>query len=155
MLSPSLRKSVTDLTRRPARAVLTVLTLALAVASISFFAIPSLIDRAMQQEVRAGHLADLRLSMRPVQLTDRQLSALAGRHPDVRFILAHIAGGGDWEHSLAAVRDVSNVLVDLSGSGVFDRTGPARLALITCGGEFDEDLRSYRDNVVVLASPAA
>lgn len=47
-----------------------------------------------------------------------ELCALAARHPDVRFILAHIAGGGDWEHSLAAVRDVPNVLVDLSGSGV-------------------------------------
>ena len=55
----SLRKSVTDLTRRRARTVFTVLTLALAVASISFFAIPTLIDRAMQQEVRAGRLADV------------------------------------------------------------------------------------------------
>src|SRR2546430_5807978 len=25
--------------------------------------------------------------------------ALAERHPDVRFILAHIGGGGDWQHS--------------------------------------------------------
>ncbi|HXF94732.1 MAG TPA: amidohydrolase family protein [Gemmatimonadales bacterium] len=46
-----------------------------------------------------------------------ELCALAGRHPDVAFILAHIAGGGDWEHSLAALRDHPNVLVDLSGSG--------------------------------------
>src|SRR2546426_12656085 len=29
-----------------------------------------------------------------------------------------IGGGGDWLHSLRAVRDVSNVYVDLSGSGV-------------------------------------
>lgn len=47
-----------------------------------------------------------------------ELCALAARHPGVSFILAHIAGGGDWEHSLAAVRDVPNVFVDLSGSGV-------------------------------------
>ena len=47
-----------------------------------------------------------------------ELVALAHRHPGVAFILAHIAGGGDWEHSLAAVRDVPNVYVDLSGSGV-------------------------------------
>ena len=46
-----------------------------------------------------------------------ELCALAGRHPDVRFILAHIAGGGDWQHSLAALRAAANVLVDLSGSG--------------------------------------
>ncbi|HTY07238.1 MAG TPA: amidohydrolase family protein [Gemmatimonadales bacterium] len=47
-----------------------------------------------------------------------ELCALALRHPDVSFILAHIGGGGDWLHSLAAVRDVPNVFVDLSGSGV-------------------------------------
>jgi uncharacterized protein len=47
-----------------------------------------------------------------------ELCALARRHPRVHFLLAHIGGGGDWIHSLAAVRDVPNVLVDLSGSGV-------------------------------------
>ena len=47
-----------------------------------------------------------------------ELCALAGRHPDVAFILAHIGGGGDWLHSLHAVRGVPNVYVDLSGSGV-------------------------------------
>lgn len=47
-----------------------------------------------------------------------ELGRLAHRHPDVAFILAHIAGGGDWQHSLPAVRDLPNVFVDLSGSGV-------------------------------------
>lgn len=47
-----------------------------------------------------------------------ELAALAARHPAVSFILAHIGGGGDWQHSLAAVRPIPNVLVDLSGSGV-------------------------------------
>jgi hypothetical protein len=47
-----------------------------------------------------------------------ELCALARRHPEVAFILAHIGGGGDWLHSLRAVRDVPNVYVDLSGSGV-------------------------------------
>jgi predicted TIM-barrel fold metal-dependent hydrolase len=47
-----------------------------------------------------------------------ELCTLARRHPDVAFILAHIGGGGDWLHSLSAVRDVPNVYVDLSGSGV-------------------------------------
>ncbi len=36
---------------------------------------------------------------------------------------------------------------------LFDRTGPPRLALVTCGGEFDPARRSYRDNIVVLAEP--
>jgi uncharacterized protein len=47
-----------------------------------------------------------------------ELCTLARRHGEVAFILAHIGGGGDWLHSLHAVRDVPNVYVDLSGSGV-------------------------------------
>jgi uncharacterized protein len=47
-----------------------------------------------------------------------ELGALARRHPAVPFILAHIGGGGDWAHSLRAVRPLDNVYVDLSGSGV-------------------------------------
>ena len=46
------------------------------------------------------------------------LVRLAARHPDTTFILAHIGGGGDWAHSCAALRDVPNVVVDLSGSGI-------------------------------------
>jgi uncharacterized protein len=47
-----------------------------------------------------------------------ELATLARRHSGVGFILAHIGGGGEWGHSLAAVQEVSNVYVDLSGSGV-------------------------------------
>lgn len=47
-----------------------------------------------------------------------ELGRLAARHPRVNFLLAHIGGGGDWIHSLAAVHHLPNVLVDLSGSGV-------------------------------------
>jgi hypothetical protein len=38
-------------------------------------------------------------------------------------------------------------------SSLFSRTGPPRLVLITCGGPFLPELRSYRDNVVVVAEP--
>ena len=55
-----------------------------------------------------------------------ELARLAVRHPSVAFILAHIGGGGDWQHTLPVVADVPNVYVDLSGSGVdrgmLDRT---------------------------------
>ena len=47
-----------------------------------------------------------------------ELSRLAARHPRANFILAHIGGGGDYQHTFAAVRDVPNVYLDLSGSGV-------------------------------------
>jgi len=46
------------------------------------------------------------------------LVRLACRHPRANFILAHIGGGGDYQHTFAAVRDVPNVYLDLSGSGV-------------------------------------
>jgi hypothetical protein len=47
-----------------------------------------------------------------------ELGQLAARHPTTAFILAHLGGGGDWLHSLAAVRRLPNVFIDLSGSGV-------------------------------------
>ena len=47
-----------------------------------------------------------------------ELSRLAARHPRANFILAHIGGGGDYQHTFAAVRDMPNVYLDLSGSGV-------------------------------------
>lgn len=64
-----------------------------------------------------------------------ELARLAMRHPAVSFILAHIGGGGDWQHTLPALAEVPNVYVDLSGSGVdrgmLDRTlaavGAARM----------------------------
>ncbi len=64
-----------------------------------------------------------------------ELGRLAERHANVAFILAHIGGGGDYAHTFPAVRDLPNVYLDLSGSGV-DRgmlddalaaVGPARL----------------------------
>jgi uncharacterized protein len=47
-----------------------------------------------------------------------ELGALARRHPGTTFILAHIGGGGDYLHTFAAVADLANVVLDLSGSGV-------------------------------------
>lgn len=46
------------------------------------------------------------------------LARLAVRHPNTRFILAHIGGGGDYMHTFPAVADVPNIFPDLSGSGV-------------------------------------
>jgi predicted TIM-barrel fold metal-dependent hydrolase len=63
------------------------------------------------------------------------LGRLATRHPGVSFLLAHIGGGGDYAHTFAAVRDIPNVYLDLSGSGVdrgmlddaLEAVGPQRL----------------------------
>jgi hypothetical protein len=43
---------------------------------------------------------------------------------------------------------------ELPTGDLFDRAGDRRLALITCGGEFDRSTGHYRDNVVVVAEPA-
>lgn len=61
------------------------------------------------------------------------LARLARRHPAVTFILAHIGGGGDYQHTYAAIRDVPNIVADLSGSGV-DR-GMLDEAVVTLGAQ--------------------
>ena len=61
------------------------------------------------------------------------LSRLAQRHPRTTFILAHLGGGGDWAHTLPAVRDTPNIYPDASGSGV-DR-GMLDAALDTLGAQ--------------------
>ncbi len=80
-----------------------------------------------------------------------ELGRLAARHPRVAFILAHIGGGGDYAHTFHAVRDLPNVYLDLSGSGV-DRgmlddalaaVGPGRL-LWACDVTIDTGLAKLR-----------
>lgn len=46
------------------------------------------------------------------------LAHLAARHPAAHFILAHIGGGGDYQHTFHAIADAPNILADISGSGV-------------------------------------
>jgi LPXTG-site transpeptidase (sortase) family protein len=42
---------------------------------------------------------------------------------------------------------------DVSPDDLFDRSGDARLILVTCGGAWDAAARSYTENVVVTAIP--
>lgn len=44
---------------------------------------------------------------------------------------------------------------ELPVGDVFDRVGPPRLTLVTCGGPFDYDAQGYTENVVVVARPVA
>jgi hypothetical protein len=53
-----------------------------------------------------------------------------------------------------AVTEVAQVPKEgLVASGAFDRSGRPRVALVTCGGGFDRERRSYEDNVVAWAEP--
>ena len=53
------------------------------------------------------------------------------------------------------VRTVEQVAKDaLPADELFARSGPPRLTLITCGGDFDWTTRTHTENVVVTAEPA-
>jgi LPXTG-site transpeptidase (sortase) family protein len=53
------------------------------------------------------------------------------------------------------VRTVEQVAKDaLPADQLFARSGPPRLTLITCGGDFDWTTRTHTENVVVTAEPA-
>jgi len=81
-LSAVARKSVGDLTRRRGRALFAVAALALAVASLGLFALPTLMSRAMNREIAGNKLADVTVTVKPLPLTAAQLRAL-GNLPNV------------------------------------------------------------------------
>jgi putative ABC transport system permease protein len=87
VVSALTRKSITDLSRRRSRTFFAVATLALAVASIGIFALPSLMNRAMQSEVKAGRLADLTVYINPLELDGTELARLWSL-PNVRAVEA-------------------------------------------------------------------
>lgn len=51
------------------------------------------------------------------------------------------------------VTDVQTHRKDRLPDELFSRTVPEQLVLITCGGSFNRELRSYDSNVVVVAAP--
>lgn len=63
-----------------------------------------------------------------------------------------VADGLGAEHSYVVTETVRTEKTALP-SELFDVTGPPRLALVTCGGPFDERTGRYRDNVIVWAEP--
>jgi putative ABC transport system permease protein len=85
VVSALTRKSLSDLSRRRSRTAFVVLTLALAVASVGIFAIPTLMDRSMQAEVKAGKLPDLTVFTSTLALDRARLDALAAL-PNVRAV---------------------------------------------------------------------
>lgn len=70
------RKSWHDIGRRRARSVFTVATIAAAVASLSLFAMPALMDRAMADRIAADRLQDIRLSTDDVVLDRADRSSI-------------------------------------------------------------------------------
>lgn len=73
------------------------------------------------------------------QLSERQIVEISMSDGSVR------------EFAVDEVRQIPKV--DLPTGDLFRRDGAPRLALITCGGTFDQASRHYRDNIVVVATP--
>ena len=78
------------------------------------------------------------------------------------YRLAELAAGQEVQIRLAdgselryLVREVLRVdKRQLPVDQLFARDGDPRLTLVTCGGEFDQAAGRFRDNVVVIATPA-
>jgi putative ABC transport system permease protein len=94
------RKAWADLTQHRARTLLTVLTLSIAIASLGFLAVPSLLNAAMNRQVADSHLYDVGISTSVLDLTPAQLAALgrlpgvAAVNPDLGYLTSATAPGG-------------------------------------------------------------
>ncbi|HEY7261813.1 MAG TPA: FtsX-like permease family protein [Trebonia sp.] len=84
-MSALARKAWGDLTRHRARTLLAVFTLAIAIASAGFLAVPSLLNAAMDRQVAASHMYDVAVSTTDLNLTAAQLGAL-GHLPGVAAV---------------------------------------------------------------------
>lgn len=78
---------------------------------------------------------------------DGAFRRLADLQPGDRMTVA-LADGRSIAYSVESVDDYDK---DELPESVFTDVGPARLALITCGGSFNPTLRSYDSNVVAWA----
>ena len=76
-MSALLKKSWKDLSRRKARTVFTIITVALGVMGVGLFAITPLADRGVQAELRAEKMHNIGVRVTDVPLTAEQLTALA------------------------------------------------------------------------------
>jgi LPXTG-site transpeptidase (sortase) family protein len=68
-------------------------------------------------------------------------------------VLVTDEGGGTVRYRVEDIERTGKAA--LTDAGVFDRGGEPRLNLITCGGTFDRQSRTYSDNVIVTAIPVA
>jgi len=93
--------------------------------------------------VLAGHVDSDRYGAGP-------LSRVAGLERGDRIELRD-ARGDETTYEVTKVQRISKT--DFSPEDVFDRSGPAVLRLITCGGAYDADRGGYQDNLVVTALP--
>lgn len=66
-------------------------------------------------------------------------------------VLVRMSSGRLWRYRVVAREAWPKPVVPLDR--IFSRSGAPRLTLVTCGGGFREDVRSYEDNIAVTAVP--
>jgi hypothetical protein len=66
-------------------------------------------------------------------------------------VVVTTSDGLDHRYLIESVQLIDKVAVPWDQ--IFDRSGTARLILVTCGGEFDYDTRHYLGSVIVTATP--
>ncbi len=94
--------------------------------------------------VIAAHVDSLEYDLLPFA---RLKDAVAGTQ-----IFVTDAAGTRHPYVVQSVRVIEKADVDWVAA--FDRAGPPRLTLVTCGGEFDYENRRYLSNLVLTAIPA-
>jgi hypothetical protein len=57
------------------------------------------------------------------------------------------------QHDFAVTNIELALKPEVVTNGVFDSGGEPVLRLVTCGGEYERELHSYRSNVIVTAAP--
>jgi putative ABC transport system permease protein len=106
------RKSWGDLVRHRTRTLLAAGTLAIAVASLGFLAVPGLLNAAMNLQVQQGRLNEVAVSTRVTGLTSAQVGAL-GRLPGVAAVSPDLA----YVTTTASAGGTQNIVIDGGGLG--------------------------------------
>jgi hypothetical protein len=100
-------------------------------------------ESAAGATVVAAHVDSLTYGLGP-------FAALADAEPGTQIVVTDARG---------AARTYAVSSIETTGKGevvwasIFDRSGPPRFVLVTCGGEFDYSTRHYLSNVIIIATP--
>lgn len=93
--------------------------------------------------VIAAHVDSLKYGLGPfARLKDAPIGTL---------VTVTLADGSARSYAIASI--AKTLKTEIPVEEVFDRDGESRLILITCGGRFDRQSRTYSDNVIVTAVP--
>ena len=118
-MSALLKKSWRDLSRRKARTVLTIITVALGVMGIGLFAITPLADRSVQAELKAEKMHNIGVRVTDVPLTAGQLNDLESLDnvdqisPQAEALVMIEIGGRRERALLVGIPDYADQAVDV------------------------------------------